>query len=136
MDKDHKMVKKIIDNTKKVSNYVVEKTKKAIDTTIYNISYLSKTKSFYIIDGKNGNKLETINAIFEKDYFYLNENEYDKSQNNLLKGNVLMTKDSLEMYEILKANDGQSYTYTIKKGKRKYEVLCKKIEIKRITKIT
>lgn len=136
MGKDHKVVKKVIDNTKKVSNYVVEKTKKAIYTTMYNISYLTKVETFYIIDGKNGNKIDTIDAFFMQDYVYISEKEFEKRKENVLKGNVLMIKETCEMYEITNVCKGQNFTYKIKKGKKEYEVLCKKIEVKRITRIT
>lgn len=136
MDNAKKFAKSFAKGVKKISSNLACCAKKTIDNTMQNVVFLKESSTFIIIDGKNGNKLECINAIFENDYIFVKENDFYSNKSNVIKGNVFMKKQSCEMYEILHINKNQTHNFILKNKNKEYVVKCKKIEVRKITNLT
>ena len=138
MDKDKlkETGKKIINKGKLFAASLANGVKKSYNKAKENLSYLKNSYVFIIIDGKKGNKIDSVNAILDNEYAFIKENDYLSLKTQIIKGNVLMNKQTCELFEITYVDKKDLTYYTIENAKSQYVIKCYKIETKRITNLT
>ena len=131
-----KFGKSILNKSKQLALSFVDSFKQTYRKTKENISYVSQSITINIIDGKKGNKLSTTNGIVEDNYIYIKEKEYLSLKSNFIKGNVIMNKQTCELFEIMYVNKKELINYKLTDKNNNYYIPCYKIEIRKITNLT
>lgn len=131
-----KMSKSILNKSKELTMSFVDSFKQTYRKTKENIIYVQKSITINVIDGKKGNKLSITRGIVEDDYIYIKEKDYLSLKSNFIKGNVIMNKQTCELFEIIYVNKKELINYKLTDKNNNYYIPCYKIEIRKITNLT
>ena len=122
-------------------SYIKEKLKEKKDKLLdkfgesfTNISYLKKAKQFVLIDGISSMKIKSLLAIKEGNKLYIKTKTFEELRKHLTINNMIMNKESCELFEIVCVNKTQPFSYEIQKTKKIETITCYIVELKKITK--
>lgn len=132
---DKEKLSKTWDGIKGVGKKAIDGAKKSFDKLSKNVKYYQKSDVFYIVDGNKGEKITNINGILTNDVVFIKKDNFLSNEQALIKGNVLIKKNTCEMFEILAVDNKKTYEYLLEVNGKYETLLSYKLDVKKITKI-